>query len=190
MDKQTLAAAWFGACFTTLIFSILFSFYLSHAQIVKQVNQSFKLYAALPQNSIASYENINVSDARSKIIENFFRRYNSPLVSLGEVFVGVADKYKLDYRLLPSISMQESNGGQKIISSSFNPFGYGIYGSQVKKFSSFEEAIERVGKGLREDYLDKGLDTPEKIMPKYTPSSVTLGGPWAKGVSAFMEELR
>ncbi len=99
-------------------------------------------------------------------------------------------KYGLDYKLLPSVAMQESNGGKKVIADSFNPFGYGIWGKQVKKFSSYEEAIERVGRGLREDYLDQGLDTPEKIMPKYTPPSVAKGGPWAKGVSSFMEELR
>ncbi len=182
--------AWFGATFTTLIFSILFSFYLSNTQVVKQVNQNFKLYASLPENRIDSYENIEHLDARAKIIENFFKRYNAPLALFSDEFVQVADKYLLDYRLLPSISMQESNGGKKVIADSNNPFGYGIYGSNVKQFASFEEAIDRVGKGLREDYLNQGLNTPEKIMTKYTPPSVALGGPWAKGVSSFMEELR
>ncbi len=194
MIKTTSApifiTAWFGACFTTLIFSILFIFHLSNPQIVKQTNQSFKLYAALPKNGIDVSENIDRVDARPKIIENFFNSYKSPLASFGTIFVSVADKYSLDYRLLPSIAMQESNGGQKLIVGSFNPFGYGIYGGQVKRFSSFEEAIERVGRGLREDYLNKGLNTPDKIMPKYTPPSVALGGPWAKGVSSFMDELR
>lgn len=185
-----LITAWFGACFSTLIFSILFSFYLSNARVVKQVNQNFKIYAALPTSSIQFSENIDYADGRSKIVENFFNGYNAPLASLSQVFINVADKYKLDYRLLPSIAMQESNGGKKVIANSFNPFGYGIYGDQVKKFSSFEEAIARVGRALREDYLDQGLTTPEKIMAKYTPPSVPLGGPWAKGVSSFMEELR
>lgn len=190
MDKPILVAAWFGAAFTTLIFSILFSVYLSNPKIVNQTNQSFKLYAALPQNAIESNEFIDLLDARPKIIEDFFKEYKSPLASLSESFVKVADKYKLDYRLLPSIAMQESNGGKKVIADSYNPFGYGIYGKQVKKFTSYEEAIERVGRGLREDYLDQGLNTPQKIMPKYTPPSVTIGGPWARGVSTFMEELR
>ncbi len=183
-------AAWFGATFTTLIFSILFSFYLSQPKIVKQVNQSFKLYAALPQSSSEVSDNINRSDGRAKIIENFFKGYNAPLALFSDEFVKVADKYLLDYRLLPAISMQESNGGKKVIADSNNPFGYGIYAGNVKQFASFEEAIERVGKGLREDYLNHGLNTPEKIMPKYTPPSVALGGPWARGVSSFMAELR
>lgn len=185
-----LITAWFGASFTALIFSILFTFQLSETKVVKQVNQNFKLYAALPQNTIELFDNIDHADARSKIIENFFKQYNSPLAPLSGVFVAVADKYKLDYKLLPSIAMQESNGGKKLIADSYNPFGYGIYGGQVKKFNTFEEAIERVGQGLKEDYLDQGLNTPQKIMPKYTPPSVALGGIWAKSVTSFMEELR
>ncbi len=188
--NTTLISAWFGATFTTLILSLLLVFHLSTPMVVKQQGQSFNLYAALPDTSTQVSESIEDSDARAKIIENFFKGYNSPLSKFGEAFVKTADKYKLDYRLLPSIAMQESNGGRKLISDSFNPFGYGIYSSQVKRFTSFEEAIDRVGRGLREDYLDKGLTTAEKIMPKYTPPSVALGGPWAKGVSTFMEELR
>lgn len=86
--------------------------------------------------------------------------------------------------------MQESNGGKKVIEGSKNPFGYGIYGGSVLSFDSFADAIGRVGKALREDYLNKGLTKPEQIMAKYTPPSLALGGPWAKGVSTFMEELR
>jgi len=100
------------------------------------------------------------------------------------------DKYNLDYRLMPSIAMQESNGGKRVIKNSNNPFGYGIYGSLVLKFNSWEEGIERVGKGLREDYLNEGLTSPYAIMTKYTPSSVAKGNAWAKGVSSFMEELQ
>lgn len=190
MDKPLFVAAWFGAAFTSLIFSALLSVYLSNPKIVQQENQSFKLYAAIPSEGSSFEENIDYLDARAKIIENFFKKYKSPMQDLSESFVRVADKYKLDYRLLPSIAMQESNGGKKMIADSFNPFGYGIYGKQVLKFASYEEAIERVGKGLREDYIDLGLNSPEEIMPKYTPPSIKLGGPWARGVSTFMEELR
>lgn len=185
-----IVTAWFGTVITTLIFAILFSIYLSTEHVYQQENQNFRLYAALPSDNLEVTENIEHSDARAKIIENFFKRYNAPLAKFSEEFVTVADKYKLDYRLLPAISMQESNGGKKVIADSNNPFGYGIYGKSVKKFDSYQQAIERVGRGLKEDYIDQGLTTPAKIMPKYTPPSVALGGPWAKGVSTFMEELR
>lgn len=183
-------AAWFGTTVTTLLFAVLFTFYLSNTRVIQPVSQSFRIYAALPENNPQISDEVTAGDGRAKIIENFFKQYNSQLSKYSRNFVSVADKYNLDYRLLPAISMQESNGGKRAIENSYNPFGYGIYGKLVTKFSSWEEAIERVGKALREDYLNQGLTTPVKIMAKYTPPSLEKGGAWAKGVSTFMEELR
>lgn len=181
---------WFGTTVTTLIFASLFTVYLSTVKVVKPVGQSFQLYAALPPSNTQVSDEIERVDARAKIINDFFQDYKSPLARYGSAFVTVAEKYNLDYRLLPAIAMQESNGGLKVISDSFNPFGYGIYGSMKLKFNSWEEAIERVGRALREDYLNMGLTTPEKIMAKYTPPSLAKGDTWAKGVSSFMLELQ
>lgn len=189
--KPTIfVAAWFGAAFTSLIFCLFLLIYLSTVRVVQIQNQNLKLYAALPRNSAEAVNDIGKADARAKIIENFFRDYNSLLADYSETFVKVADENGLDYRVLPAISMQESNGGRKVISNSKNPFGYGIYGKQVIRFNSWEEAIIRVGKALREDYLNQGLKTPAQIMTKYTPPSLAKGGTWAKGVNSFMEELQ
>lgn len=185
-------AFWFATSSTALIFSLIFAFYLSSSKFVSvsTKNQSFKLYAALPEVPNSISDEIDHADGRSKIIENFFKSYKAPLFAYSSHFIQVADKYDLDWRLLPSISMQESSGGKKIIKNSFNPFGYGIYGNLVTRFNSWEEAIERVGKALREDYINQGLKTPYQIMTKYTPPSLAKGGPWAAGVTTFMEELR
>lgn len=183
-------AAWFAASLTALIFAAVFSIYLTQAKVVKPSAQSFKLFVALPQQESYVSDQVTAVDARSKIITNFFQGYNAPLANFSSTFVEVADKYQLDWRLLPSIAMQESNGGKKVIANSYNPFGYGIYGSLTIKFKSWEEAINRVGKALREDYLNQGLKTPYQIMAKYTPPSLSKGGAWAKGVSTFMEELQ
>ncbi len=195
MDKNFsirigFVGAWFGTVILTLLFAIFLNIYLNTNKVVTFRNQNFRLYAALPQKNSEISQDVEKKDARSKIVENFFKEYSSPLAHLGDTFISVADKYSLDYRLLPSIAMQESNGGQKVIKDSKNPFGYGIYGGLVIRFESWEASIERVGKALRQDYLDKGLKTPTQIMAKYTPPSVEKGGTWAKGVSSFMEELR
>lgn len=191
MDTKTaFVGAWFGATISTLIFAILLFIYLSQPKIILLSNQNFKLYAALPEDSVTQTQYITPSDARAKIIENFFKKYSSPLFTYSKNFVAVSDAYKLDWRLLPAISMQESNGGKKVIKNSYNPFGYGIYGYLIVKFSSWEEAIEKVGKALKNEYVDIGLKTPKQIMTKYTPSSLSKGGVWAKGVASFMEELR
>lgn len=191
MDKQvTFVASWFGASFTSLIFSLVLLMYLSTAKYTPIVTSDFKLYSALPaQNTIVS-DSIVHTDARAKIVGNFFTGYKSILANFGNEFITVADKYQIDWRLLPAIAMQESNGGKKVITNSYNPFGYGIYGGTVRKFGSWEEAIERVGQALREDYLNQGLKTPEEIMAKYTPPSLLKAGAWAKGVRSFMSELQ
>lgn len=185
-------AAWFGASTTTLIFTILFSLYLSSTKLVNPhiSGQSFKLYAALPKTETEVSDGIVAADGRAKIVENFFTSYKAPLADYSQTFIEVADKYQLDYRLLPSIAMQESNGGKRVITDSYNPFGYGIYGKLVTRFNSWDEAIERVGRALKEDYLDQGLKNPTQIMAKYTPPSLEKGGAWAKGVLTFMEELQ
>lgn len=182
--------AWFAATTTTLIFALFFSFYLSTPKLIHQQAQSFKLYAALPNSETVVSDNIESADARTKIIENFFKNYKAPLSGSSNSFIQVADKYQLDWRLLPAIAMQESNGGKRVINNSFNPFGYGIYGKMVIRFQSWDEAIERVGRALREDYLNQGFKTPVQIMAKYTPPSLAKDGAWAKGVTIFMQELQ
>lgn len=191
MDKQaTLVASWFGASFTSLIFFLILLMYSSTTKYTPVTTHDFKLYSALPaQNTVVS-DSIVHTDARAKIIEDFFDGYKSVLAGYANEFIEVADKYQLDWRLLPAIAMQESNGGKKVIASSHNPFGYGIYGTAVRKFTSWEEAIQRVGQALREDYLNQGLKTPEEIMAKYTPPSLGKDGAWAKGVRSFMVELQ
>jgi len=188
--KPTLVAAWFGAAITTLVFSIFFLVYLSTAKFVDAKNQDFRLYAAIPAKAALISQNIDSSDGRFILIKNLFTDHESPLAPFSHKFIEVADKYQLDFRLLPAIAMQESNGGKKVIKNSNNPFGYGIYGDLVIRFQSWEEGIERVGRALREDYLNQGLKTPTQIMAKYTPPSQAKDKAWAKGVTSFMLELQ
>ena len=157
--QSLLLASWFGASFTWFIFCLTFLIYISSAKISLPKNTTYQLYQALPENQLQAQDSIVSTDARSKILANFFQGYNSVLAPYSQNFIQTADKYELDWRLLPSIAMQESNGGRIMIHSSFNPFGFGIYGSSVVKFSSFEEGIEKVAKTLRENYLNQGLKT-------------------------------
>lgn len=174
----------------TFIFSLLFLIYLSYPQKISLSLNQYRLYQALPSDKIQISEKISHGDARSLIIGDFLNARNSPLAPYAADFIAVSDFYYLDFRLLPAIAMQESNGGKKIPEGTFNPFGYGIYGSKKVHFDGWDDAIESVGRALREDYLNEGLHTPEQIMAKYTPPSLSKGGAWAKGVTQFMEELK
>lgn len=130
--------------------------------------------------------NFRIADGRSLLITHYLRRYKSPLLSHANEVVQVSDKYGLDWRLLVAIAQQESNLCKKIPANSYNCWGFGIYGGKVTRFDSFSDAIEVVARGLKRNYVDRGLDTPEKIMAKYTPPSQ---GSWATGVNQFLEDI-
>ena len=148
-------------------------------------NQQFKTNSG--PASYGSYQtNVQLSDNRIANLKSFFRKYNSPLFDYAEHIVKISDKYKFDYRLLPAIAMQESNLCKFTPDDSHNCWGWGIYGTTVTKFDSYDEGIEVVAKGLKDHYLDNGLVTATAIMEKYTPSSQ---GSWARGVNTFLRML-
>lgn len=123
-------------------------------------------------------------DIRVANLKYFFRKYESVLYDESEFIVKMADQYKLDYRLIPAIAMQESGLCKNIYENSHNCWGWGIYGNKVTRFNSYDEAIETISRGLKINYIDKGLITPEDIMRKYTPPSA---GSWAFGVNFFLK---
>jgi hypothetical protein len=126
------------------------------------------------------------ADIRVANLKFFFRKYESVLYDKSEYIVKMADQYKLDYRLIPAIAMQESGLCKHIYENSYNCWGWGIYGDKVTRFGSYEEAIETISRGLKLYYVDKGLTTPEAIMRKYTPPST---GSWAFGVNFFLKAI-
>jgi hypothetical protein len=123
---------------------------------------------------------------RTLVLRQFFLKNKSPLVEQARSFVEIADKYNLDYRLLPAISCTESSCGKFLIKSSHNPFGWGIYGNKVTSFSSYDEAIEKVAAGISKHYASHGLDTPEKIGPKYNPNTPQS---WSGKTRYFMNQI-
>lgn len=154
---------------------------------VSPVSLTNQLYAALPpyQGEVAT--SIKVEDGRCLIIENYLRKYNSPLLPYASLLCSTADKYGLDYRLLVAIAQQESNLCKTSHPEWFNCWGWGIHSRGTKTYSSFEEAIESVSKGIKENYCDKGLcEDPCLMMKKYTPKS---NGSWCFGVKKFLEEM-
>ncbi len=150
----------------------------------------YRLFQSIPENEGAVMGVSTLSrDARSALLKKFLTKYKSPLAPLSDYIVLQSDNYGIDYRLIPAIAMQESTGCKFIPEDSYNCWGYGIYGDKVLRFESYEAGIDRVIRGLKKDYYDKGLDTPQKIMHKYTPPSVPLGGPWANGVEFFFNQI-
>lgn len=154
--------------------------------LVTSSAQSMPLYAALPQVVGEVLGAVSSSDARPIIIENYLKKHKSPLAPYHSELLSAADKYEVDPWLIIAIAQCESNLCKKAPSESFNCWGFE---NGTTRFLSWQQALEQVAKTLKERYLDLGLDTPEKIMPKYAPPSVEKGGPWARCVNQFIQEL-
>lgn len=155
-------------------------------ELIQTTNYGAQVFSALPKQTGEIYGVATVSDARTEIIRQYLEKYNSPLESKAQFLVDTAQKYELDFRLLVAIAQQESNLCKKIPDGTYNCWGWGIHSRGTLGFNSFEEGIETVAQGLKNEYIDKGYLTPEQIMSKYTPSSP---GSWAKGVSQFLAEM-
>lgn len=145
------------------------------------------IFAALPGNIPSIEATVGTRDARSEIIRQYLKQYNSPLTPYAGYIVEVADEYGVDFRLITAIAQQESNLCKFIPDGTYNCWGWGIHSRGTLGFRSYDEGIRVVTAGLKSEYIDKGYTTPEEIMSKYTPLS---NGSWAHGVSTFMDDLR
>jgi hypothetical protein len=146
-----------------------------------------KVFASLPTILPSIGDSITTQDARVEIVRQYLDAYRSPLEPIAPFIVYTSDKYGLDYRLTTAIAQQESNLCKVYPEGSYNCWGWGIHSQGSLGFSSYEEALDEVSRGLREEYLDKGFVTVEEIMSKYTPLS---NGSWADGVNKFLSEMQ
>ncbi|KKQ45599.1 MAG: hypothetical protein US62_C0012G0013 [Candidatus Woesebacteria bacterium GW2011_GWA1_37_8] len=145
------------------------------------------VYASVPQEVPYITTTIVSADARVSIVKNFFLEYDSPLSDFAGYVVTTADKYGIDWRLIPAISAKESGACRVIPEGSYNCWGWGIHSKGTLMFDNYNEAIETVTKGLKEKYIDNGLVTPEEIMTRYAhPDSTT----WAEGIYFYMDKLK
>lgn len=152
-------------------------------------NRPFNASDAIISQTKGVSTSVQTADARPIIISEFLKTNNSPLIPYlhyGVVLTNIADKYQLDFRLLPSIMMQESNLCKKIPEGSFNCLGLGIHSQGTWEFQNFEDNFEAAAKVLREKYIDQGLITPDDIQNRYTPQS---NGSWEFAVNHFMDVL-
>ncbi len=152
-----------------IVFSIFFLIPISNfvkAEVVSEQSAKFKIN----NNGFTN----NDLFLKTKAIENVLIKYQSPLVNNVSQFIYVCQKYQLDCYLLPAIAGLESTFGRFVYPQSFNPFGWG--GGYIM-FRDWNESIEIVGKGIRENYLNKGAKTEEQIGMIYSESPT-----WAQRV--------
>ena len=117
--------------------------------------------------------------AKAAAIDDYFRSKGMPLAGTGRKMVEEANKYGLDWRLLPAIAVRESTGGKFACKSVTNSF-FG-YGSCKINFKSKDHAIEVVAQSISGNkpstaHHYAGKSTIE-ILEAYNPRTVVAHYP-------------
>jgi hypothetical protein len=115
----------------------------------------------------------------------------SPLVGLGSVFVAEGERNGIDPRALVAIAMHESVLGTAGSGAGIhNAFGWG----PAIPFTSWQQNIATVARGLRQGYLARGRDTLVEIQPVWAPVGAAndptgLNTAWTGAVGRYYEDL-
>ena len=130
-------------------------------------------------------------DSRVVKIEKVFDKFKCPLAGNGAFIVQKADEQGIPYWLVPAVSFQESGCGKKTpdvagLDESYNAWGYGVWGKNVKTFESWEAGISAVSKYFGVNFFSKNVTDPCEIMKTYTPPSK---GSWCEGVKYFADMI-
>jgi hypothetical protein len=163
---------------------ILFILTLIFAFNAHAVSAQQRASASSAETIIAGKE--TKADYRVKILEGYLNEQNSPLAPFAADFVRDADKYNLDWKLVAAISGVESTFGLAIPTNSYNGWGWGVYGTNVIRFASWNEGIDTISQGLRERYMDQlgGKDI-------YQIGRVYASSPaWAGHVEYYMNKIQ
>ncbi len=161
----------------TILVALLLAFYnpsIAFAQ--KEAGSSAATVKDLPEATV---------DRRASVLKAYLEAKNSPLNPSAATFIKTADKYNLDWKLVVAISGVESTFGQQIPYNSYNAWGWGIYGDNTIRFSSWDEGIETISKGLREKYMDKWEAQNVYQIGQFYAASPT----WAQRVDSIMRQI-
>lgn len=166
-----------------LFLAVVFLMTVLSPQKVEAANKVAVTSAVLSSDQKASQP--VKKDNRAKVLKAYLESYDSPLAPHAETFVKEADKNNIDWRLVAAIAGGESTFGHAIPPYSFNAWGYGVYGNNVRRFASWDEGIAVVSKAIRTDYLYSAKETNV-----YTIGAKYAADPnWPYKTLRFMSEI-
>ncbi|MBI3342348.1 glucosaminidase domain-containing protein [Candidatus Curtissbacteria bacterium] len=182
--KLALLFCWFSATLILLLFTSFYFYSNSHPITFSSVPGTKIAEQLETRNVEGQVLGIQIYDKRPFAVSTFLHK--TILEQYSTYIVEVSDKYSIDYRLIAAIAMKESGGGNKAPSDSYNAWGFE---NGRTHWGSWEEAIDKVGKTLKTKYIDKGLNTPDLIMPVYAPPAVENGGGWAIAINDYLNKM-
>lgn len=106
-----------------------------------------------------------------------------------------AEQYDIDWKLAVAIARHETGNYTSELFKEKNNIG-GIYvNGEFKKFETLNDGIDYFVRLLKNYYIQKGLDTPEKIQPVYAPIGAkndphNLNSHWTSNVKSIYAELK
>ena len=156
---------------------------VSAAERVAGDSANIGVPVGVPPINRVSYKNMVYENTKKKkAVERVLDRYQSPMKQSLDTFFTTCDSNDLDCYLLPAIAGLESGFGNYVLPGSYNPFGWG--GGYIR-FADWNEAIQTVGQGLRDNYIGRGAQTIEQIGSMYAASPT-----WASRVRGYMAEFQ
>lgn len=121
--------------------------------------------AAQPDNPVPQSEPVSTEatvappDPRIAYLDSFFATHKCPYRNT-TAYLSSADKYSIDYRLLPALSIIEESCG--VHNPGNNLFGYGS-STGLRKFPSIEAGIDFVASQLANGRYYKGKTLKQKL---------------------------
>jgi len=116
-------------------------------------------------------------------IDAILLSYNSPAKGTGQFWLQASQKYQIDPAFAVAFFIHESTAGtnphwagQKADGTTTHNIGniicagYKSCHGRFRDYDSWEEGIEDWFRLIRYEYIDKGLETVDQIMPVYAPS--------------------
>ena len=116
LSKYLLCLSWFFLAIFAYTATSSLLYITQRKQEIAVVPYKLPVTASSSQPSLGTVAGVSISiegiDGRQDIVAAFLARYTSPLQPydhFAKFIVDTADKYGVDYRLIPAIMMQESN---------------------------------------------------------------------------------
>ncbi len=118
------------------------------------------------------------------------------LKNKGHLFVKYGEKYNVNSKMVAAIAIHESgNGTSNAIKTKNNVGGLMKNSGGLMQFATIEESIEFLTRCLRENYIEQGLNSIDKIQPKYCPvgalndKEYNLNQYWLPNVTKYYNQI-
>ncbi len=132
--------------------------FLSHGVVIVAGVVFVPAFGGTADQNIPPSKECKKKDPRLDKLRRFFRAANCPIERLSSVFLAASDANKIDWRLLPGISMIESSGGKALKNN--NLFGWN---NGHTPFHSLSEGIRTVASRLAHSPYYRNKSTDQKL---------------------------